>query len=63
MGDWEYMVKPFRLINAPAVFQALVNDVPLSGKGGEGFCPGDHPPRFLYGVAVTWRIEEEVYAA
>ena len=26
-GHWEYLVMPFRLTNAPAVFQTLVNDV------------------------------------
>lgn len=27
MGHFEYLVMPFSLTNAPAVFQALVNDV------------------------------------
>ena len=26
-GHWEYLMIPFRLTNAPAVFQGLVNDV------------------------------------
>lgn len=26
-GDYEYLVMSFGLINAPAIFQALVNDI------------------------------------
>ncbi len=26
-GHYEYLVRPFGLTNAPAVFQALINDV------------------------------------
>lgn len=28
LGHFEYLVRPFGLTNAPAVFQALINDVP-----------------------------------